>query len=97
MMENFDGTRGEHYNAEQVRDVAEKLDIRFNEYSETDFCLTVNMMYSDYGRVLKKYVPPDKELHVCAELAKAFLEDPDGPEPSEKLALYFHCIVSSDV
>ena len=97
MMENFDGTRGEHYSSEQTEEVAEKLGISFDEYSEMDFCLTVNMMYSDYGHVLKKYVSPDKELHVCAELAKAFLEDPDGPDPSEKLALYFHCIVSPDV
>lgn len=30
------------------------------------------------------------------ELAKAFLEDEDGPEPSEKLALYYYCIAEDE-
>lgn len=97
MMENFDGTHGEHYTYEQTHEAAEKLGIKFDDYNEMEFCLTLNMMYSDYGHVLKMYIPPDRELHVCAELAKAFLEDPDGPEASEKLALYFHCIVCPDL
>ena len=96
MMENFDGTHGEHYDREQTEQAAEKLGIRFDDFSEMEFCLAVNMMYSDYGHVLRKYIPSDKELHVCAELAQAFLEDPDGPGPSVKLALYFHCIVDGD-
>lgn len=94
MLENHDGSHGEHYDAEQVKQVAQKIDIDFDDYSEKEFCICVNMMYSDYGHVIKKFVPPERELHVCAELAKAFLEDKDGPEPSEKLALYYHCIVN---
>jgi hypothetical protein len=97
MMENFDGTHGEHYSREQTEQAAEKLDISFDDFSEMEFCLAVNMIYSDYGHILHKYVSPDKELHACAELAKAFLEDPDGPGPSVKLALYYHCIVNADV
>lgn len=96
-MKNEDGTKGEHYPLEEVEKVAEKIGVRFNEYSEKEFCIAVNMMYSDYCSVIKKYVPPDRVLHFCAELAKAFLEDEDGPEPSEKLALYFHCIVCDAV
>lgn len=93
MMKNHDGTKGEHYDAEQISQVAQKLGIKFDEFSEKEFCLAVNMMYSDYGPIVKKYIPPERELQACAELAKAFLDDPDGPEPSEKLALYFHCVV----
>lgn len=96
-MKNYDGTKGEKYDAEQIDQVARKMGIRFDEFSEKEFCLAVNMIYSDYGHVLKKFVSPDKELHLCAELAQAFLDDPDGPEPSEKLALYFHCIADADV
>ena len=96
MLENYDGSHGEHYNAEQIDQIAQKMDIRFDEYNEKEFCICVNMMYSDYGHVIKKYIPPERELHFCAELAKAFLEDQDGPEPSEKLALYYHCIVNHD-
>jgi hypothetical protein len=96
MLENSDGSRGEHYGMEQITQIAQKMDIRFDEYSEKEFCMAVNMMYSDYAHVIKKYIPPERELHFCAELAKAFLEDQDGPEPSEKLALYYHCIVSDN-
>ena len=96
-MQNFDGTHGEKFDVEQVKHIAHKLGIHFNEFTEKEFCLAVNMMYSDYGHVIKTYVQADKELQVCAEMARAFLDDPDGPEPSEKLALYFHCIVEADV
>lgn len=95
MLENVDGTRGPHYDMVQTMQAAEKLGIRFDEYDEGEFCLAVNMMYADYGQVVKKHAGGDKELMCCAELAKAFLEDPDGPDPSEKLALYFHCIVDA--
>lgn len=95
-MENADGTKGEHYDMEQIMHIAEKIGVKFNEFSEKEFCLAVNMMYSDYCKVLKKYVSPEKELAMCADLAKAFLDDADGPEPSEKLALYYYCIVDCE-
>ena len=95
-MENADGTKGEHFDMQQVMHAAEKLNIKFDEYDEKEFCLAVNMMYSDYCKVIKKLASEDKELMVYAELAKAFLEDEDGPEPSEKLALYYYCIVDSE-
>lgn len=95
-MENADGTKGEHYDMEQIMHIADKIGVKFNDFSEKEFCLAVNMMYSDYCKVLKKFVPPEKELAICAELAKAFLDDADGPEPSEKLALYYYCIVDSE-
>ena len=94
-MENVDGTKGEHYNMDEVMHIAEKLGVRFNHFDEKEFCLAVNMMYSDYCKVVRKHIPPEKELMFYAELAKAFLDDPDGPEPSEKLALYFHCIADA--
>lgn len=95
-MENEDGTKGEHYDMEQIMHAAEKIGIKFNSFDEKEFCIAVNMMYSDYCKVIKKYVSPEKELMMCAELAKAFLDDTDGPEPSEKLALYYYCIVDSE-
>ena len=95
-LQNADGTRGEHYDMQQIMQVAEKLGIKFHEFNEKEFCIAVNMMYSDYCKVLKKHVSPEKELIVYAELAKAFLEDEDGPEASEKLALYYHCIANNE-
>ena len=95
MMENEDGSHGPHYDMQQIMQASDKLGIEFNEFDEKEFCIAVNMMYSDYCKVAKKYVAPDKELAFFAELAKAFLDDEDGPEASEKLALYFHCIVDA--
>lgn len=94
-MHNEDGTHGPHYDMQQIMSVVEKMGIRFDEYSEKEFCMAVNMMYSDYCKVAKKFVAPDKELLFFAELAKAFLDDEDGPGGSEKLALYYYCIVDA--
>lgn len=97
MMENFDGSHGYYYDMAHIDEIADKLRLSFKDFSEKEFCVAVNMMYSDYGHILKRYAKSSEELlMVCAEMAKAFLEDPDGPEPSEKLALYFHCIVDAE-
>ena len=94
-MENTDGTKGEHYDMQQVMHAAEKLGIRFKDYDEREFCLAVNMIYSDYGHIIKRFAQDkDKELLICADFAKAYLEDPDGPEASEKLAIHYHCLTN---
>lgn len=95
-MQNADGTRGEHFDMQQIMHIVEKLGIKMNNFDEKELCLVVNMMYSDYCKVIKKYVPAEKELMVYVELAKAFLDDADGPKPAEKLALYYYCIVDND-
>ena len=70
-LENADGTRGPHFNMEQVMEAAKAVGIRFEDFDE-------------------------RECHYYVELAKAFLEDDDGPEPSEKLALYYYCIAEDE-
>lgn len=94
-LENVDGTWGPHYDMQQVMNVADKLGVKFKDFSEAEFCMAVNMMYADYCRTIKKHVDHEKMLECCAELALDFLDDPDGPEPGEKLALYYHCIVNA--
>ena len=93
MFHNTDGSHGPHYSYDQALNVAEKVGIRFDSYTEKEFYICLNMMYADFGTVVSKHMPPEKVLHFLAEMAKAFFDDPDGPEPSEKLALYYHCIV----
>lgn len=96
-MHNTDGTRGEHYDMQQIMQAAEKLGVRFKDYDEKEFCLAVNMFYSDYGHILKRIVPDkEKELLIWADFAKSYFDDPDGPEPSEKLARQYHCLVELD-
>lgn len=88
--------RGPHFNMEQVMEAAKAVGIRFEDFDERELCMTVNMLYSDYCEVNKPYVSPERECHYYVELAKAFLEDDDGPEPSEKLALYYYCIAENE-
>ena len=95
-MQNADGSLGEHFDLQQIMSAAERLGIRFNDYSEKELCITANMLYSDYCEALKAVVPKEKEDLVYTKLAKAFLEDDDAPEGSEKLALYYYCIVCDD-
>ena len=95
-LQNADGTRGEHFDMQQIMHVAEKLGVKMNGFDEKDLCIVVNMLYSDYCKVIKKYVPAEKELPVYVEMAKAFLEDADGPKPAEKLALYYYCIADNE-
>lgn len=95
-MMNADGSKGAHYDMQQIMQLAEKIGVRFRDFNEKEFCLTVNMMYSDYCEVVGRYIPHEKALHFYAEMAKAFLEDEDAPEGSIKLALYYHCIACSE-
>lgn len=95
-LRNADGTKGIHFNMQKVMNAAERTGIRFNNFSEKEFEVTMNMLYSDYCEALKSLIPPDKEDIAYAKMAKAFLEDEDAPEASEKLALYYYCIVCAD-
>lgn len=93
-MENTDGTKGPHYTMQEVMHAAEKLGIRFNDFNERQYFIAVNMWYSDYGHVTKRIVGDNKERELLAnaEYAKAFLDDPDGVEAGEKLAVTYHCL-----
>lgn len=96
-LENADGTKGKHFEAEQIKHMAEQIGVKYRGYDEKDLCMTANMLYSDYCAVLKNVLPPDKELVGYVKLAQAWLEDPDASvEGSEKLALYYWCIVSDE-
>lgn len=92
-MRNSDGTAGEHFDMEQIVHMGENIGVHFRDYSEKEFALVANMLYSDLAEALKGIVPPDKETMVFAKMAKAWLEDEDAPDPREKLALYYHCVV----
>lgn len=96
-LENADGSKGKHFESEQIKHMAEQIGVKYRGYDEKDLCMTANMLYSDYCAVLKNVLPPDKELIGYVKLAQAWLEDPDASvEGSEKLALYYWCIVSDE-
>lgn len=90
-MENADGTTGKHYELDQIRQVAQQLGIRFEEYSPELLCAITNMMYSDYCKVL------GNDLMAYVKMARAFLDDDDfDGTPEEKAYLYYKCIVEKD-
>jgi len=92
-LQNADGTKGEHFDGQQINQIAERLGIRFEDYDEKALCLTTNMLYSDYCEALKTVIPHDKELLTYVKLAQAWLEDEDASvKGEEKLAVYYYAI-----
>jgi hypothetical protein len=90
-LKNQDGTMGEHFKHDQVMQAARQIGVNPEEYGEHIFPLVMNMMYSDYCGVAKKFGIDRPDLY--AELAKAFLNDKDFEgEPEEKVWLYYKCI-----
>jgi hypothetical protein len=74
-LKNQDGTMGEHFKKDQVHQVARQIGVNPEEYGEHIFPLVMNMMYSDYCAVAKKFGLDRPDFY--AELAKAFLNDKD--------------------
>lgn len=94
-MINEDGSRGEHFTKDQVMQYAKQVGVNPQQFGEATFCLAMNMMYSDYCAVAKKFGFDRPEVY--ADLAKAFLDDKDfDGEPEEKLYLYYKCIVEKE-
>ena len=95
MMQNEDGTRGEHFTQDQVENAARQIGISPEEFGRHTFCLAMNMMYSDYCKVAQKFGADRPEFY--AEMAKAFLKDKDFEgNGEEKLWLYYKCIVEQE-
>jgi hypothetical protein len=94
-LKNQDGTMGEHFKKDQVMQAARQIGVNPEEYGEHIFPLVMNMMYSDYCAVAKKFGLDRPDFY--AELAKAFLNDKDfGGEPEEKVFLYYKCIAEQE-
>jgi hypothetical protein len=95
-LRNADGTDGAHFTKEDVRKTAERVGVRYDHFSEADLCMATNMLYSDFSEVLRPLIPSDKEAMIYVKMGKAFLEDKDAPKGSEKLAMYYFCIVDDE-
>lgn len=92
---NDDGSHGAHFDKEQIDQVARSIGIEPKEFGDGVLCMTVNMMYSDYCGVAKKFGVDRLEYYI--ELAKAFLKDKDfDGDGAEKLFLYYTFIADDD-
>ena len=93
-MINEDGTVGAHWKKEETTAEAKTANVKFEHI--TDYCwwVTMNMMYSDYHAVAKKYGCDNTMFY--ADMAKAFLFDKDAGTPREKLSAYYHGIAKKE-
>ena len=89
-LENADGSHGGKFSKEQIRRVTDQHGVKFQKYTEDEFQAAVNMMYSDYCKVL------GSDVGIYVKMAREFMDDPDaGVKGGEKLAAYYHCIVEA--
>lgn len=96
-LRNKDGTTGPHFDMQEVLNAANKIGVDFTDYDEAEFCMTMNMKYSHDCEALRNLISPEKEAVKYAEMAKTWLEDDDASSTgSEKLAVYYYCIVAND-
>lgn len=86
VIKNADGSNGARWSIDQTNKFLEKIQL---DYAPHEFWVTMNMLYSDYAKVAKKYGVDNPEFFAC--MATAFLEDDDAVE--DKLAIYYDCIV----
>ena len=80
---------GAKWTKDQLKPYIEKegVDFKSKDYTEDEFCLTVNMLYSDYKNAL------GSEPAIYIKLAKLFLEDRDAVvKGGEKLSSYYYAI-----
>lgn len=86
-LENEDGSHGAHWTFEQVRQVMGQKNVSADPLT---FYVVLNMIYSDYGKVFRKYGMADK-LDFYVDMAKAFIEDKDAV-PDKAAAYYEHIV-----
>ena len=88
-LKNSDGSSGAHWSMEDTETVRKTRNI--NDCKPEDFWISMNMMYSDYQGVAKKYGIDKPEFY--ADMAKSFLTDKDSKQGREKLEAYYEYVV----
>lgn len=90
-MKSEDGKTGARWPYQEIKQYAGNFGIH-GEEQVIEFFAVMNALYTDYGKVAKKY-GVDK-VDFWADLAKAFIHDKDA-EPG-KVKLYYECIAKKE-
>lgn len=85
-LENEDGSRGAHWSYDQTTNL---LSQKKYDCDPIEFYVAMNMLYSDYYKVAKKFNCNNTEFY--GDLAAAFLCDKDAAD--DKLMRYYECVV----
>lgn len=93
-LKNENGTMGERFTMREIMPIAQQMGVRFDKFTEEEFCMVVNMLYSDMCKVWQDVLNSQNELHHYVAAAKQWLTDKDALKGSEKLAAYYYFIVA---
>lgn len=83
--------RGEMWSYEDAKKLAEERGIPTDGQDMVDFYVVLNMVYNDYAKVAKEHGVDTEDYF--ADLACAWLYDPDGKPPMEKLMAYKQYVI----
>nr|DAH90650.1 MAG TPA: hypothetical protein [Caudoviricetes sp.] len=95
-LRNADGSRGARFSRHEIERAADDLGVKNTGYSLDDLWMAANMAYSDYCGALLEVCPANRseETALYTKIGAAFLDDSDASvRGSEKLMLYYRCIV----
>ncbi len=90
---NEDGTKGERFSMQEIMPIAQQMGVTFDKFTPKEFCMVVNMLYSDMCKIWRDVLSPENELHHYVAAAKQWLTDKDALKGSEKLAAYYYFII----
>lgn len=90
-MTNEDGTRGAYWSKMETSEVARNNGVTFDTIDEDDWYITMNMIYSDYSHIAKRYGVDSISFYV--DLAKQWLWDRDTKNGKCKLMAYYFNVV----
>mgnify|MGYP003330961022 CR=1 FL=1 len=79
-----DSPNGEHWSYDESKGMGDKIGVNWEKVSKCEYYVVLNMMYSDYGKTVKKHGMPDTFF---GELANDWFMDEDGE--SDKTFKYF--------
>ena len=85
-MKNEDGSTGARWTFDEVQKVMQQYGV---DCDPVEFYATMNMLYSDYGKLFKKHNVATVQFYV--DMAKAFLDDEDAVK--DKLEQYYRYVV----
>lgn len=95
LMKNMPEQDKQMFDKENIKQKAKQMGIQMKDFNEEELITTATMLYSDYGKTIKKFVGSNMDIYIA--MARDFLEDKDASvKGGEKLAVYYDCIVDGE-